>query len=144
MSQDNAMTSFNYDPPTADKPKKIVWLARTDRLFAAIQVIASGGETNLHSHSHLDGLWFVLRGKARFYSDETTIHCELGPQQGVLVPRGTKYWFERIGDEPLEILQVECSDVAMNTNKDLIGDRVDYTPRAPRAAPTEQIQASKV
>ena len=26
-----------------------------------------GGENKLHSHPNLDGLWFVLKGKARFY-----------------------------------------------------------------------------
>ena len=63
------MRAFKYEAPVADKPRKTVWLARTDRMIAAIQTITKGGEAALHSHSHLDGLWFVLKGRARFYSD---------------------------------------------------------------------------
>jgi len=33
-----------------------------------IQVLKpAAGEIELHSHAGMDGLWFVLRGKARFY-----------------------------------------------------------------------------
>jgi mannose-6-phosphate isomerase-like protein (cupin superfamily) len=123
------MTPFKYVLPQTDRPKKIMWLGRTDRLFATMQVINKGGETNLHSHSHLDGFWFVLGGRGRFYSDETTIACELGPNEGVLVPRGVKYWFESVGDQPLELIQVECSDIAMKTTEALMSDRNDFTPQ---------------
>ncbi len=40
----------------------------TDRGIFAFQVLRAGGETNMHSHTHLDGFWFVRRGKARFYT----------------------------------------------------------------------------
>lgn len=126
MTDAPQMHAFRYDTPAADKPKTIVWLAKTDRLFATVQVIASGGETNLHSHSHLDGFWYVLKGRARFYSDVDTVHCELGPSEGVLIPRGARYWFESAGDQPLEILQLECSDIPFKTKAELIADRVDH------------------
>jgi hypothetical protein len=58
------------------------------------------------------------------------VFAELGPNEGVLIPRGVKYWFERTGDEPLEILQVECSDVQIKTDKQLMEDRVNYAPQA--------------
>ena len=122
------MKAFRFDRPEADRPKKVVWLGKTDRLFATIQVITKGGETNLHSHTHLDGLWYVLKGRGRFYSDETTLAADLGPGEGVLIPRGVKYWFESSGDEPLEILQVECSDKAIKTHDELMSDRNDFTP----------------
>ena len=129
MSQ---MQPFRYERPEADKPKKIVWLGKTDRLFATIQVISKGGETNLHSHTHLDGLWYVLKGRGKFYSDETTLAGDLG----------VKYWFESVGDEPLEILQVECSDKAMTTHSELMSDRNDFTPV--KRAGAEHSDASKI
>lgn len=132
MDDGNRMQAFRYDTPATEKPKTIVWLAKTDRLFATVQVITSGGETNLHSHSHLDGFWYVLKGRARFYSDVNTVHAELGPSEGVLIPRGVKYWFESAGDEPLEILQLECSDVPFKTKAELIADRVDHAAPAAR------------
>ena len=121
--------TFRYEcPPANDKPRQILWLAKTDRLFGTIQVGREGGETNLHSHTHLDGFWFVLEGRVRFYSDETTLYAELGKNEGISVPRGTKYWFEAVGDVPLELLQVECSDVALKTHAELMADRNDFTP----------------
>ena len=139
MSQ---MQPFRYERPEVDKPKKIVWLGKTDRLFATIQVISKGGETNLHSHTHLDGLWYVLKGRGKFYSDETTLAGDLGPGEGILIPRGIKYWFESVGDEPLEILQVECSDKAMTTHSELMSDRNDFTPV--KRAGAEHSDASKI
>jgi mannose-6-phosphate isomerase-like protein (cupin superfamily) len=118
-----------YTTPALKGPKTHVVLARTDRMLAAVQVVTKGGETNLHAHRHLDGLWFVLKGRARFYSDETTVAAELGAHEGVLVPRGAKYWFESAGSEPLEILQVESSDIALHTEEELARDRVDYAER---------------
>ena len=121
------MKLFKFTPSDAVGGKKVQWLARTDRLFAAVQVLKSGGENNLHSHAHLDGFWFVLKGRARFYSDLTTVAAELSEHEGMLVPRGVKYWFESVGDEPLHLLQVEASDVAMPAKEHVIADRKDYS-----------------
>jgi mannose-6-phosphate isomerase-like protein (cupin superfamily) len=122
----DAITPFKFVNPETGKAKTVVWLARTDRLFATMQCITKGGETNLHSHSHLDGFWFVVKGRARFYSDVDTVACELGPMEGALVPRGVKYWFESASDEPLELLQVEASDVALRTHQELMADRTNH------------------
>lgn len=137
--RDTAIGDFEYAAPDVERAKTIVWLARTDRLFATIQVIAKdGGETNLHSHDHLDGVWYVLEGRARFYSGETEVVADIGPQEGVLIPRGEKYWFESSGDVPLQILQVECSDKPMKTKKELVSDRKDHTVRR-RREPTVHV-----
>jgi mannose-6-phosphate isomerase-like protein (cupin superfamily) len=135
MEPVRTMGTFKYVAPSMDRAKKFVHLARTDHLFASVQAVTKGGETNLHSHSHLDGFWFVLRGRARFYSDEKTLVGELGVHEGILIPRSAKYWFESSADEPLEILQVECSDIPF-TDANLRDDRIDYAERKrPAAAP---------
>ncbi len=122
--------AFNYEPPTDDAGRTVMWLARTDMLFADVQILKEGGgETNMHSHPHLDGFWFVLSGRVRFYGEGDKLLGDLGKYQGVMLPRGTKYWFERVGPEPLEILQIEASDKAMLNMQELMADRVDYTPR---------------
>ena len=92
---------IDYQRPTlADgQPKAVKMLARTDRAFFAVQVVNSGGENNLHSHEHVDGFWFVLSGRARFYTT---------------------------GDEPLEILQFEASDIPFGQPNE---DRVDHAPQ---------------
>jgi mannose-6-phosphate isomerase-like protein (cupin superfamily) len=133
--------TFKYELPRVEKPKTIVWLARTDHLFADVQVITQGGETNLHSHSHLDGFWFVLSGRARFYGEGDRVLGELGKHEGILLPRGTPYWFESASDEPLELLQLEASDIPIRTQSELMADRVNYTAPTGRAA--DQVEAPR-
>jgi mannose-6-phosphate isomerase-like protein (cupin superfamily) len=111
-------------------------------LFATIQVVKEGGETNLHAHPHLDGVWFVMSGRARFYSDEHTLAAELGPHEGILIPRGAKYWFESAGDEPLEIFQVECADIPFRSHDELMTERKDYTP--PRRGRSQSLEAARL
>jgi mannose-6-phosphate isomerase-like protein (cupin superfamily) len=109
---------FRYETPSADFEvgRKNTKLCQTDRIVGAVQLIRKGGETHMHSHPHLDGLWMVLSGKARFYGEgpngEDQLLGEFGKHEGVLIPRNFRYWFETASDEePLELLQVEASDV---------------------------------
>jgi mannose-6-phosphate isomerase-like protein (cupin superfamily) len=132
--------TFKYEKPAMEKPKTIVWLARTDRLIADVQVLKEGGETNLHSHSHLDGFWYVLSGRAKFYGEGDAVLADLGPHEGVLLPRGTKYWFESSSPEPLELLQIEASDKPMNSQRELMSDRNDFSP-AKRPGGTAHVEA---
>jgi mannose-6-phosphate isomerase-like protein (cupin superfamily) len=80
----------------------------------------------LHSHQHLDGFWLVLSGRARFYTTDDVLLRECGPFEGMLIPRGFPYWFENVGDEELEMLQVEASDTILGGPNH---DRVDHTPK---------------
>jgi len=102
---------FRYRRPEELKTRRgIAPLARSDILFSAVQIIREGGENSLHSHSAMDGFWFVLRGRARFYGAGDKLIGEIGQHEGVFVPRNVPYWFESIGDELLELLQVEAID----------------------------------
>jgi mannose-6-phosphate isomerase-like protein (cupin superfamily) len=51
----------------------------------------------------------VLAGRARFYTEGDALVADLGRHEGVLIPRGFKYWFEQTGDESLQILQVHAT-----------------------------------
>ena len=123
-----AATTFKYERPELDRPKKNVWMCRTDILLATVQVMTKGGETHLHHHKHLDGFWMVLTGHARFYGDGDVLMADIGPNEGVLIPRGTNYWFEAVGSEPLELLSVEAADRALRTADELIDDVVVADP----------------
>lgn len=138
--------TFKYEKPsTLEKAKTIVWLCRTDRMICDVQVLREGGETNLHSHSHLDGFWFVLSGRAKFYGEGDVVIADLGPKEGVLLPRGSKYWFESSSDEPLELLQVEAADMAIRSQQDLMKDRNDFTPPTVKAGGgTAHVEAQPV
>jgi hypothetical protein len=49
--------------------------------------------------------------------------AELGPLQGIHLPRGFFYWFESASPETLEILQVEAID------KTVKNERLNATPQ---------------
>ena len=132
--------AFKFEVPEGDKARSIVWLCRTDKLLADVQVLRSGGETNLHAHPHLDGFWFVLSGRARFYGDKDLIG-DVGPNEGVLLPRGTKYWFEAVGPEPLQVLQIEVPDTPMKSMDEVRSDRVDYGD-VTKSTPADHVEAS--
>jgi len=104
-------------------------------MFSGIKVIRSGGETNLHSHTALDGFWFVLSGRARFYGEGDKLIADLGPHEGVLIPRGLPYWFEAAGDEVLELLQVESVDKRVESR------RIDHITRTESQLTRKNLEA---
>jgi mannose-6-phosphate isomerase-like protein (cupin superfamily) len=98
-----------HEVPDNPRGKVHIRLAQTDLIRGKIQVLAHGGENNLHAHMKSDGFWMVLEGRARFYTEGDVLVADLGPREGVLIPRGFKYWFEQAGDVPLQILQVHAT-----------------------------------
>lgn len=126
MSEPQARV-FKYVRPEMRTRKTFVKLARTERMMAYVQVLSSGGENNLHSHGHLDGFWMVLKGRARFYGEGDKLLADLGPHEGILLPRNFRYWFESASPEPLELLQVEAADIAMPDDRQILEDREDHS-----------------
>jgi mannose-6-phosphate isomerase-like protein (cupin superfamily) len=114
-------------PEELRRSRNLLVLCKTDTMMAAVQVLKNGGERKMHSHPNMDGLWFVLSGRAAFYGAGNELIAELGPNESVLIPRDAPYWFESIGDEICEILQVEAF-----TNP---GHDIGYQDHDPDAAP---------
>jgi mannose-6-phosphate isomerase-like protein (cupin superfamily) len=100
-------TIFKIEKPEMKRGRHVRVLARTETMYCNVQFVREGGENKLHSHPNLDGLWFVLKGRARFYKDHEELLVELNAGEGVVIPHDYKYWFESAGDEDLELLQVE-------------------------------------
>ncbi len=103
---------FKYQKPSAAEKgsKEIVLLCKNNHLRGAIHVIRKGSEEHLHSHNSIDGFWMVLRGKARFHGEENIVFGDFDPMEEILVPRGIRYWFESMGEQDLELLQVLSID----------------------------------
>ena len=117
-------TVFGYQTPAELlKAKGIVPLCRSDIVYSTVHVLKRGGENNLHAHTAQDGIWIVLRGRAKFYGRDDVLLAELGPLQGIHIPRGFYYWFESASPELLELLQVEAIDKSIESR------RLDATPR---------------
>ena len=122
MSNDQSYQVFSYKKPDLKKGKGIVQLAGTDIIRGRVQVVSEGGENNLHSHRGMDGFWFVLSGKVKFYGPGDKLIGEFGKHEGILIPAGAQYWFESAGDEDLEILQMAGFDKNVKT------ERIDAAP----------------
>jgi mannose-6-phosphate isomerase-like protein (cupin superfamily) len=103
---------FEYRGPNAEggrdaaPGRKSFPMALTNNVVSTVQIFEKGVHNNLHMHLVEDGYWFVLGGRVRFYGEGDKVIAELGQYQGLLMPAATKYWFEGISDEPLEILRV--------------------------------------
>jgi mannose-6-phosphate isomerase-like protein (cupin superfamily) len=113
---------FRYEAVDTELHKKVVTLGQTDLMHAMVQIVKDGGETNLHSHPGNDGFWFVLSGRARFYGEHDTLIGEFGQHEGVLIPRGCKYWFESASPERLEIMRVGAAAAPNDLRRE------DFTP----------------
>src|SRR5262249_51094637 len=75
-----------------------------------VQVVKDGGENNLHYHLNSDTTWYVLGGRARFYGVGDTLIGEYGRNEGLMIPGGCRYWFEKVGNEDLELMQIVAYD----------------------------------
>ena len=93
----------------SDAAKGFVNLGRKDIVRGVVQVVKkNGGENNLHYHTSSASFWMVLKGRVRFYGPDDVVIGEFGPNEGTITPRYSRYWFENVGDEDLEILQVSA------------------------------------
>jgi mannose-6-phosphate isomerase-like protein (cupin superfamily) len=103
--------TFSYRKPDENgEVKQIANLFRSDLIRLNVQIVAEGGENNMHYHTGGDNCWMVLRGAARFYGIDDKLLGEFRQNEGILLPGGSRYWFEKTGSEDLEILQIVCKE----------------------------------
>ena len=110
LKAEEKWTMFSYSKPDeVNKGKGMVQLGRNDIVRGVVQVVKKhGGENNMHYHTDISSFWMVLKGRVRFYGPEDVVLGEFGPHEGMIKPRYSRYWFENIVDEELEILQVSA------------------------------------
>jgi mannose-6-phosphate isomerase-like protein (cupin superfamily) len=110
----NPITAFRYRTPelAEGQVKAVVSITKTRLLAAGVQLVRNGGETVLHSHNTEDEIWYVLAGHAAFYGKDNE-RVEVSRDDGVIIEVAVPYWFEALGDEPLEILRVAAKDPAV-------------------------------
>src|SRR5947207_12385975 len=102
--------TFVYAKPTGvNAGKGFVNLGRKDIVRGIVQIVKKrGGENNLHYHTTSATFWMVLKSRVRFYGPGDVVIGEFGPREGTITPRYARYWFENVGEEDLEILQVSA------------------------------------
>ena len=129
---------FSYvKPGGVNAGKGFVSLGRRDIVRGAVQVVKKhGGENNLHYHTTSASFWMVLKGRVRFYGPGDVVIGEFGPHEGTITPRYARYWFENIGDEDLEILQVSAFSEGAKTS-----GRTDVSAQRFKVASAEHFSA---
>ena len=111
---------MSWKPENQQAGKAMVRLCQSDLIRGMVQVVKHGeGDNNLHLHTGMDSVWFVLKGRVKFYGEDDKVMGEFGPGEGILMPRNNAYWFAAEGDEDLELLQVSAYD------RDVKNERVD-------------------
>jgi mannose-6-phosphate isomerase-like protein (cupin superfamily) len=114
---------FRHQTPEFEGVKKTWQVCNSDLMKVQVQVVKNGGENNLHTHTGEDAFWYVISGVVKFYGEGDTLVGEYKKGEGILVPRGYKYWFESASPEPLEILRVTAKD------QNIDNKRVDLSPQ---------------
>jgi mannose-6-phosphate isomerase-like protein (cupin superfamily) len=114
---------FRYKTPEFAGVKKSLLVCNSDLMKVMVQVVKEGGENNLHTHTGDDAFWYIISGAAKFYGEGDKLIGEYQKGEGILIPRGFKYWFESSSPEALEILRVTAKDQSVD-NK-----RVDLSPQ---------------
>ena len=114
---------FRYQTPQFEGVKKTLQVCNSDLMKVQVQIVKDGGENNLHTHTGEDAFWYVISGAVKFYGEGDKLVGEYKKGEGVLIPRGYKYWFESAANEPLEILRVTAKD------QNAENKRVDLSPK---------------
>jgi mannose-6-phosphate isomerase-like protein (cupin superfamily) len=107
LSRQHVARVIRYEMPESKRDRHIVSFGRTDSMMVFMQVLLRSGESSLHKHPNTDSFWWVVRGKAAFYTTDHELLAELEPEHGVLLPRDYPYYFSAVGKDHLEILQIE-------------------------------------
>jgi len=60
---------FKYQRPEFEGVKNTMLMCNSDLMKVQVQVVKSGGENNLHTHTGEDAFWLVLKGAVKFYGE---------------------------------------------------------------------------
>jgi mannose-6-phosphate isomerase-like protein (cupin superfamily) len=105
------MVRFRYEKPALqDAPKVDVPLAKSAVLVMDVKVIRAGSTFSGEADPAAETLWFVMKGRARFYDGDDSTAGEFGRLEGVVVPRGVPCKFEPAGGGELAILRITAID----------------------------------
>jgi mannose-6-phosphate isomerase-like protein (cupin superfamily) len=109
VAYDDVATFTVLGTPLLAEGQSQTLIALAPQLWLHAKVYAKGGERVLHSHEKEDHAFFLLLGRARFESEKGATY-ELGPYEGIMIPRGVSYAFESIGDDALVILRIGAGE----------------------------------
>ena len=133
MSAQPAPTGTPAQPEVAPQPKffrmeallptqgrEDIPMAKAGSMAVVLKTYAKAGENELHAHLNEDHTFIVLQGEAEFYGPNGETRRAVR-NEGVLLPRGTFYWFRSCGDDPLVMARIGAAtepgaDTTMRVN----------------------------
>ena len=101
---------FSLEAPLLAQGRSDTTVAHTDLLRLRLKVYASGGENVLHLHPNEDHSFIILQGEATFHIGTEDAINVLTKYQGVMLPRGTPYWFQSSAPENLVMLRAGAAE----------------------------------
>jgi mannose-6-phosphate isomerase-like protein (cupin superfamily) len=101
---------FNLDSQLLAQGRYDNRVAKTDLLKLIVKVYASGGENALHMHKYEDHAFIVLQGEATFHIGAEDDIKVLTKYEGVMIPRGVRYWFVSSAPENLVMLRAGAAE----------------------------------
>ncbi len=96
---------FSLKTPLLSGGQTNTSVAGTDLLKVRVKVYAEGGENALHAHFDEDHSFIILQGQATFYDKEGNTNV-VKKYEGIMLPKGTYYYFQSTGNENLVLLRV--------------------------------------
>ena len=97
--------AFTLKTPLLAKGRSNRVLAATDLLTLRVKVYAEGGENALHTHLDEDHAFIVLEGQGTFHDEQDT-RTVVNQYEGIVLPRGSYYYFQSTGSTNLVLLRV--------------------------------------
>jgi mannose-6-phosphate isomerase-like protein (cupin superfamily) len=138
---DRIQTFTMLGTPLLEKGRFAELIALAPQLWVHAKVYAGGGERGLHSHPNEDHLFFVLAGSATFRTiDDEKI--DVGPYQGILIPRGVVYAFDTTSEESLVIVRIGAGEENKAKNGRIAAKKSRGVDGTPAYEPGEGVQAA--
>jgi mannose-6-phosphate isomerase-like protein (cupin superfamily) len=97
---------FDLRTPYLDQGRTTDLRAKTELMTIIAKVYAEGGENGMHNHPHEDHSFIVLEGEATFHIESDDNVKTIGRYEGVMLPKGTNYWFQSSGEGNLVMIRV--------------------------------------
>jgi mannose-6-phosphate isomerase-like protein (cupin superfamily) len=95
-------------PPLLARGKQGHVMLEGKELECNVQVVAAGGETNIHAHAAINSLYYVLSGEATFFGGDGQIIAVLRQNEGLYIPHDTPYGFENARPEEQNLVLLQC------------------------------------
>ena len=101
-----AVEVFNLKTPYLSQGRTTDLRAETELMTIIMKAYAEGGENGMHNHPHEDHSFLVLEGEATFRIERDDNTKIVGRLEGIMLPKGTNYWFSSSGNQNLIMIRV--------------------------------------